>query len=86
MGKPANARERHKPQSIDLSVAQSAMDSRFEQVRQRRAQDVASGLSLTGMALCKCGAGRIGYSHEGPVPKWFGRDCIEAHCPLRKAA
>lgn len=31
-----------------------------------------------GKAWCKCG-GQTG----GLVPSWFGRDCIEAGCPLK---
>jgi len=37
-----------------------------------------------GSVLCKCGS--QGSNLPGPVPAWFGCDCIEANCPLRGAA
>ena len=71
---------------IDLGAASSAMDSLFARSREPQVAKVQGELQMQGMALCKCGAGRPGYSHAGPVPAWFGRDCIEGQCPLRVAA
>lgn len=70
---------------IDLASAPSGMD---------RAAPVADALppiaavqakrEIDGQVPCRCGAKGIhGY---GMVPRWFGRDCIEAACPLKVAA
>lgn len=37
-----------------------------------------------GSVLCKCGTQEG--NKPGPVPAWFGHNCIEADCPLRGAA
>jgi len=38
-----------------------------------------------GMVACKCGSRSQGEA-QGGVPAWFGRDCIEADCPLKAMA
>lgn len=71
--------------AIDLAAAPSAMDQRAAAkfcktyLRQEPRPAVVAD-----MMVCLCGA--RGGNQYGLVPAWFGRDCIEARCPLRNAA
>ena len=78
---PANARQLR----IDLTHAPSAMEQSAERWRGQRPDPMAQHRPCLpeGQVLCGCGA-RHG-KEPGPVPAWFGRDCIETGCPLKGA-
>lgn len=58
---------------IDLALAPSGMERRFEGVPLERAPRPCAA---EGMAYCRC-------HPDGLVPAWFGRDCIEPRCGLK---
>lgn len=70
---------------IDLSTVPSGMER--QAVATAFAPAIAASQDkreIDGQVPCRCGAKGIhGY---GMVPRWFGRDCIEAACPLKAAA
>lgn len=70
---------------IDLSTVPSAMER--PPAPSAFAPAIAASQDkreIDGQVPCRCGAkGLHGY---GMVPRWFGRDCIEAACPLKAAA
>lgn len=70
---------------IDLRSVRSAMDERAIAGRAAvlaKARDEALQPRPEGLVPCKCG-GRQNGQGAGLVPDWFGRDWIEADCPLR---
>lgn len=81
-GNPANVRQLR----IDISSAPSGMEQRADRWRGQRPDPMAQHRACVaeGQVLCRCGArhGRV----PGPVPAWFGRDCIETGCPHKGAA
>lgn len=67
-----------KTERITLADIASKMDKRVAELAQvSRTSSIAAPI---GKAACPC-AGELLF-----VPDWFGRDCIEARCPLRAAA
>lgn len=73
---------------IDLSTAPSSMEERAAAWRGKPPPprpDRLATLIGEGQAWCRCG-GREPGQRGGAVPPWFGRDCIEAGCPLKGAA
>lgn len=69
---------------IDLAAASSVMERSAARVEAARQAQAAAAVPR-GMVVCKCGS-RSGGPGAGQVPAWFGKDCIEAQFPLRKAA
>lgn len=71
-------------QRIDLGGVKSEMDRRAEAIEAARVRDVQAALAARfagETAVCRCGGTGVGTL--GPVPAWFGRDCIEGDCPLK---
>jgi len=67
-----------KAERVTIAGIASEMDRRAAVVDQ--AARAAAAAVPEGKARCRC-AGDIDF-----VPAWFGRDCIEARCPLKVAA
>lgn len=73
---------------ISLADAPSGMESTAERWRSpvlAPRPDPVAQAQAEGMAWCRCGQRALG-DKGGPVPPWFGRDCIERECPLKVAA
>lgn len=60
-------------EKMDISTLCSPMEARFER---KACRDETVPAVADGMTYCRC-------HPEGQVPAWFGRDCIEAGCPLK---
>ena len=69
------------PERIPLPQSASAMDQSHARAAKASAARVSQLHVATGLALCKCGAGRAGFGAVGPVPQRFGRASIEAQGP-----
>lgn len=73
---------------IDLSAAPSGMEAaaarwRSPVAKSEAARAFAARQEEAGKVFCRCG----GNGNEGGwVPAWFGRGCIERHCPLKVPA
>jgi hypothetical protein len=70
---------------IVLADAPSAMEASADRWRAEEAAKLApldGGAEVDGSVICRCGS-RHGRK-PGPVPAWFGRDCIEVDCDLRR--
>lgn len=69
---------------LDLAAAPSALDQRSRSQFRKTYTRTAHRPEVAPVMLpCSCGS-QSG-SQPGMVPAWFGRDCIEARCPLRIA-
>ncbi|RIV87484.1 hypothetical protein [Aurantiacibacter zhengii] len=68
---------------IDLSGAKSLMEESVRlSVKDTPSSAPAPRRFDGATALCRCGG--KGANSTGPVPAWFGKDCIEGDCPLKK--
>lgn len=70
---------------IDLSAVRSEMDRRAEKIEAERVREAQARLQAKfagATALCRCGG--TGPGTSGPVPAWFGNDCIEGDCELKR--
>lgn len=83
--RPAPSERKRPAKIIDLAEARSAMDQRAEAARSaevKEARERVLARQGAGLVPCRCGARGPG-AGSGLVPAWFGKDCIEAACPLK---